>query len=464
MKEHQQEEWKESWRDEYIKWISAFANSQGGRLVIGKNDRGQIIGIEDAKRLLEEIPNKVRDMLGIMVAVNLKTKAGRDYLEIEVDAYPCPVSCKGQYFIRSGSTKQELKGAALDRFILRKQGLHWDAVPAPGLSLRSLSSDAFGYFRRQATRSGRLSNEALRDNNEALIDKLRLREGKYLKRAAALLFHADPEVFVSGASIKIGYFRTDSDLVFHDIIQGNLFIQVEKTMDLLLTKYMEAAIRYEGIQRVEEYPYAPGALREALLNAVAHKDYGSSNPIQISVHPNRLYIWNAGQLPDGWTIERLKQKHPSIPYNPAIANAFFFAGLIEAWGRGIEKITAACETAGVPMPAFSHDETGLMVEFTPKPLPAIESGESGQKTPGKTLGKTPGKTPGKMSGKMSGKTPQVILRTLKEFPHASIPEIAKKIGKSTSAIERAIRKLRNTGCLTRIGPDKGGRWEVIDKP
>lgn len=119
-------EWKESWRDEYLRWVCAFANSEGKMLVIGRNDKGVVVGLKDASRLLEEIPNKVRDILGIMVAVNLRQEAGtgKDYLEIAVEPYPYPVSYKGEYHVRSGSTKQELKGAALDKFLLRKQGRH----------------------------------------------------------------------------------------------------------------------------------------------------------------------------------------------------------------------------------------------------------------------------------------------------------------------------------------------------
>lgn len=139
MNEHQQVEWKESWRDEYLKWISAFANAEGGLLVIGKNDRGQVVGVRDAQKLLVDLPNKVRDVLGILVKVNLRESGGTAYVEIAVDPYPYPVSYKGEYHVRSGSTKQELKGAALDRFLLGKQGRHWDGVPVPGVAVADLS-------------------------------------------------------------------------------------------------------------------------------------------------------------------------------------------------------------------------------------------------------------------------------------------------------------------------------------
>ncbi|MFZ2633811.1 MAG: ATP-binding protein [Desulfosalsimonadaceae bacterium] len=138
MKENQRIEWKETWRDEYLRWICGFANAEGGVLVIGRNDKGVATGLTNAEKLLDDIPNKVRDILGIMVAVNLHEQAGKAYLEIVVEPYPYPVSYKGEYHFRSGSTKQELKGAALDKFLLRKQGKHWDGVPIPYVRLDDL--------------------------------------------------------------------------------------------------------------------------------------------------------------------------------------------------------------------------------------------------------------------------------------------------------------------------------------
>lgn len=91
-KEHQCLEWKQTWRDEYLRWICGFANAQGGVLQIGKNDRGEVVGVAHAKALLEEIPNKVRDLLGIVVPVDLHRESGLDWLEIVVEAYPRPMN------------------------------------------------------------------------------------------------------------------------------------------------------------------------------------------------------------------------------------------------------------------------------------------------------------------------------------------------------------------------------------
>ena len=95
--ESQHIEYKETWRDEYIKWVSGFANADGGKLYIGINDKGEVTGVADAKKLLEDIPNKIKDTLGILVDVNGKSKSKKNYLEISVEPYPYPISYKGQY-------------------------------------------------------------------------------------------------------------------------------------------------------------------------------------------------------------------------------------------------------------------------------------------------------------------------------------------------------------------------------
>jgi ATP-dependent DNA helicase RecG len=428
--ENQNIEYKETWRDEYIKWICGFANAFGGKIYIGIDDKGNISGINDAKKILEEIPNKTKDLLGILVDVNLKTKSKKHYLEIVVESYPYPVSYKGQYHFRSGSTKQELKGAALDKFILQKLGKHWDTVPQPNLKISELSKNAFDYFKEKSADSKRISSELLKVSHAVLLEKLHLTTDiGYYKRATILLFHGDPEKYITGSFIKIGFFISDDDLVFQDEIHGNLFEQVEKTMDLLLTKYLKANILYKGINRIELYPIPETALREALLNAVVHKNYANSNPIQISVYSNKLIIWNEGELPDNWTVDRLKTKHPSKPFNPDLANGFFRAGLIEAWGRGTLKILNECRLAKTSLPVFKYDLSGFVVEFD-----------------------------------FSNKNiKEEILTLIKENKNITVDELCLRLDTSKSTIQRHIKKMKEENKLLRNGADKAGYWEVLQE-
>ena len=363
MPEQQNIEYKSNWRDEYLKWICGFANAQGGTLYIGKDDNGNIIGIANAKKLLEDLPNKIIAVLGIVVAVNLHETVKGDYLEIVVEAHPNPVNYKGEYHFRSGSTKQELKGAALDKFLLQKYGKKWDGVPIPNVSILELKQETFDFFRKRGIRNQRLDDSIMLDTNEQLLDNLQLIENGLLRRAAILLFHPKPEKFVTGSYIKIGFFETNADILFQDEARGNLFEQIEKTMELLFSKYIKAMISYEDIYRVETYEYPKEAVREALLNAVSHKDYASGFPIQISVYSDKIMIWNEDSLPDNWTIEKLLSKHSSKPYNPDIANAFFRSGYVEAWGRGIEKMISQCIEAGLPEPTISAEGNDFWIVF-----------------------------------------------------------------------------------------------------
>ena len=128
MAENQNIEWKQSWRDEYLKWICGFANAQGGKIYIGTKDDGTVVGLKDSKKLLEDIPNKIQNKLGIVADVNLLTESGLEYIEIIVNPWAFPVNCDGEYHYRSGSTKQQLRGNALTNFLMAKTGMKWDAA------------------------------------------------------------------------------------------------------------------------------------------------------------------------------------------------------------------------------------------------------------------------------------------------------------------------------------------------
>lgn len=262
--ESQQVEWKWSWRDEYLQWLCGYANAEGGTLYIGVNDDGYVVGIEDSKSMLEGLPNKINDKLGIIASINIHKANGsvnvrfndsvpenvssklvnqyacglintgmmdrtdkrykslaviekdnkiweaddgtREYISISVIKYPFAVSCDGKYYKRSGSTLQELNGFELQNFLLERAGKTWDAVPIPAVKVSDLSKDAVEAFRHKAVKSNRMTENEVNVSDELLLRNLKLFDGEYLTRAAILLFHPMPERFVTGAYIKIGYF------------------------------------------------------------------------------------------------------------------------------------------------------------------------------------------------------------------------------------------------------------------
>lgn len=263
---------------------------------------------------------------------------------------------------------------------------------------------------------------------------------------------------MNGASLKIGFFASDDDLRYQDEVTGNLFVQVEKTMDLLYTKYLKAVISYQGLQRVETYPFPRAAVREALLNAVVHKDYSTGIPTQIKVYAHQLVLWNAGHLSPDWSVERLLGSHPSLPFNPLIANAFFRAGYIESWGRGIQKIQEECRVHGIAGPEVDAGLSGLMLTFKASVgyLKAIQNDPGTGARPAEQ-----GRNASENSVKTSVKTPDRIIEILSRNPHRTLADIASEIDKSVRAVEMACTKLVKAQRIRHVGPQKGGHWEVI---
>ena len=361
MAESQNIEWKESWRDEYLKWICGFANAQGGKIYIGKNDKGEVIGIDNAKRLLDDLPNKIQTHLGIICDVNLYHEENNSFIEIDIKPYDVPISYQGKYHYRSGSTKQELKGNSLNEFLLKKAGKTWDDVIEPKAKLDDSDILAIEAFKKGAKASKRMPFIADEEDIELILDNLLLIEANKLKRSAVLLFGKNPCRFFINAFVKIGRFgATDDDLRYQEVVEGNAFQLADKVLDVLDKKFLISPISYEGLQRVEnwEYPYA--AIREVILNAIAHRNYMGA-PIQISVYDDKIIVWNEGSLPENMTIEDLKKKHSSRPHNQKVASAFFKGGLIEAWGRGTIKIINECIAAGLPEPLIENASGGISV-------------------------------------------------------------------------------------------------------
>ena len=448
MAESQNIEYKESWRDEYLKWLCGFANAQGGTIYIGIDDAGNVVGVQNVKKLLEDIPNKIQSGLGIVADMNKNTKDGKDYLEIKVKPSTFPISYHGEFHYRSGATKQQLTGIALSEFIMQKTGFRWEDVTVDNITVDDLDEESFKIFRREALRSKRMTEAKLNISNEELLSKLRLLSNGKLKRSAVLLFYGDPGIVQNGSYVKIGKFGESGTVEYHDDLEGSLISTADKIVDLIYLKYLKAKITYEHDRRVETYPFARNAIREAIYNAIAHNCYMYGTPIQIRIEEEQIIISNRCILPEGWTAETLMQPHDSIPYNPDIANVFYRAGYIETWGQGIQKICDECTALGTELPKYEIIGTGLRVYF-----PALKSALIDQpKTPNRqNVGKDVGIDVG-----LADK----IIELIADEPSITIPAMAEKIGVTTRTVEREIKKLREAGKITRTGGKRYGRWEV----
>lgn len=466
-------EYKESWNDKYLQWVCGFANAQGGRIYIGVDDRKNIIGVKDAKQLMEDIPNKIVTHLGIVADVNLLMDGDREYIEIMVSPSNMPIAYKGQYHYRSGATKQELKGLALQDFIMRKMGRTWDEIPVERATLDDIDRPSIDYFLKRGISAGRLSSDESGSSTQNVLENLHLidDEGR-LKTAAILLFGKKPQRRFAGVEFKIGRFgQSESDLIVQDVVEGNIIMMVNRVMETLKGKYLYSPIHYEGMQRVEPLEIPEDGLREILYNAVVHKDYTGA-PVQMQIYDDHIEVWNEGGLPMGYTPETLMRKHSSRPRNKWIAHAMFKAGFIESWGRGYRKIREDFDKEDYPLPVVTEVDGGVNVwikRFSLNELIERARKKYGAKVPnivsdgiddvGQNVGVSVGVNVGESPDRKLSERQREICRLIGGNPYITIKEMAGLLSVTTRTIERSLSAMPEF--VRHEGSDKTGRWLLL---
>jgi ATP-dependent DNA helicase RecG len=361
MIETQHKEFKENWREENLKSITAFANTRGGVLFIGVDDSGVVKGLKGIKNVLETIPNIINNKLSIIPSVIEKEEQDKGYIEIVVGESSVPISYNGRYYIRSGSTNQELQGTTLSEFLLKKSGRTWDEIEIKEANfdddIDTVTIKRFKSFARE-----RIPDIEYENDERVILQKMNL-DSVNLKRASVILFGKNPQQFFGSAIVKIAYFISASDIDMQNEVRGNLFEQAETTIDILRNKYLKSKIEYEGIERKDILDYPLPAIREALLNALVHRNYSTTSAIQIRVFDDKLEFINEGSLPPEISLASLKGSHISKPRNILIAEVFQKAGFIETWGRGTNKIIQSCKDAGLPEPDFKAENGVFTLTF-----------------------------------------------------------------------------------------------------
>lgn len=480
MKETQNIEFKRQWRDDFLAELCGFANAQGGTLYIGVDDKGSVVGIENAKQLLEKLPNLINQTMGLLATINLLTEEGKEYLSVSVSATEQPVSYRGKYYYRSGTTLQEMNGNALREFLLRKIGTTWDAFPCEDATMDDIDPAAVHYFLQCAIKAGRMPNEALADNVQTTLSNLDLltREGK-LKNAAVLLFGKRPQHFFISSRFRIGRFMVDdTDLIHHDDIEGNILQMADKVMWKLRQDYLIAPIHYEGMHRVEQLEVPEEALRELVYNAIVHRDYLGADT-QMKVYNDRIWLWNEGELPEGFSVEKASKEHLSKPRNRLIANVFYKAGFIESWGRGVGKVCKAFANAHLPVPTFENYWGGSLViiprgqkneplndrlnivqltDNQRRVLEFIRLMAHGVDTINDTIDDTINDTIIDAKDDTGNDTGNDTIND-----KITAEYIAEKVGLSVPTVKRITKFLEQNHLIRRVGSRKTGHWEVVEK-
>lgn len=476
-------EYKQTWRDDFLKEVCGFANAQGGTLYIGIADNGGVIGIDHAQQLMEKLPNQCIMTMGIAPDVNLHEEQGKQYLSLRVKPSEQAIAYKGKYYFRSGTTLQELTGAALSDFLLSKMNLTWDSMPVLDATMDDIDEEAIRYFVQHGIDCGRLTAKASAQTPKQILEHLSLidKQGR-LRMAAILLFGKNPQQFVFGSVFRIGRFKTNTDLLFQDEIKGNIIEMADEVMDYLRGKYLYSPVHYEGMQRVEELEIPENALRELLYNAIVHRDYRGVHT-QMKVYDDKIRLWNDGVLPDGYNLQSLIAEHSSYARNKLIANAFYIAGFIENWGRGIEKVEEEFAAANLPAPVFETDCGGVLVTIprgnvTNKVTNSITNNVTKTQVNGsntddytpfgdvtknitKTITKTSkGKVAKNVTIVLSGYALMVV-EMIEANPKVTTACMAETIGIAKKNLITLTNNLQRDGIIRRIGSNRSGHWEVI---
>ena len=459
-------EYKRLWKDEWLEWICGMANADGGIIYLGINDDGEVLGVSNAKKLMEDIPNKIISKMSIYPDIRQVEKDGKDVIEIEVAPSMAAVSLDGVVYKRVGATNQILKGTALQEFYLSRPSGAWDARIIPDAKLDEIDPDAVEYLKESGIRKGRLSKESAKDSVEKVLKSLNLMtEDNKLTMAALLLFGKNPQRYCIDARFKIGRFGAGAaNLIIQDLVDGDLIRMPDRVLDILDAKYLVRPIHYKGLRRVEPLEIPEKGLREIICNSIIHKQYDGPD-IQMRVYDDRIDLWNFGKLPEGYTFEQMFMPHRSMPRNKLIANAFYYAGLIEAWGRGFEIITEEFTKDGLAVPTFKEEFGGVTAIIKREIFQAIQLGSRGNsKQDGPK--NDPNNDPNNLTERQS-----LIIGILENQGQPDDPNnepetrssIAKKLGISESTVKRELAFLSSIGKIKHFGPRSHGRWMVIKK-
>jgi len=358
-------EFKEGFSRDVVKLGAAFANAEGGLIVLGADRTGQVVGVEGAEELVREIIESFKkhtDPQMIPEITPLGTERGT-LLLIRVPEFPLkPVQFDGKCYVKEGRKVRLLGPEEIAELHLKSLGLSWDAFPARDAGIDDLDLDRFAHYVEKARKTER-RNFPDRPPRE-LLEKLELvREGKPTW-AAVLLFGRDPQRFLPQAVVHCGRTRGLSEIVDHRLLGGTIIDQVDEAMTFIKKHLTVHLVISESPERMEVWDFPLEALREAVINAIVHRDYREPSDIQLRITDDKVSIWNPGRLPEGITVEGLYgMTHPSRPRNRLISQIFYDLGLIERYGSGVPRMIEAFRKAGLPTPLFEEAHGGFSVTF-----------------------------------------------------------------------------------------------------
>jgi len=443
--ESQTVEFKGSFQEESIQTIGAFANSEGGTLLIGVNDSGVITGTTIGTNTLREIADQIASCTDPRVipdvqGINIEKK---QIIVIQVSEYPVkPVSVRGRCYRRFGDANRLLSPAAIAEMHMATTGTSWDSRLLTDKTIKDINMSLVRRYMELASNIGRRIFPRGTKPREVL-EKLELMKDGHPTWAAVLLFGKNPQSPLLQATVHCGRFRTEIDITDDRLIEGSIIKQIDETMDFL-RKHINVRFVITGKPRRDEiWDYPLDALREAVVNAICHRDYGSTADIQIKVFDDHIRIWNPGFLPYGVTIKDLyRRTHTSKPRNRLIAQIFYDLEIIERYGSGIQRMLDACVASGLPKPMLEDSMGGFMITFRKVKTLA-----------GKKNSKSTGQVAGQVTGQVTGQVADLLKHVHGEMTRSQLQKALGLRGRD-NFLNLYLLPALETGLIAMTVPDK----------
>lgn len=426
--------------DQLVKTLIAFANTSGGKLIIGVKDQRQVVGVQgDEFDLMDQIASMLYSHCEPTLLPNIYLESLQDKTLVVVQVHrgsQLPYHLKSQgrehgVYVRLGATNRQASLEMIHELERQRLLQSYDEQIAWDAELETLDltplQQAFARIGKPLDQSRMTGLKLIR--NEHGIQRP--------THGLMILLGLYEQV-----EIKCSRFKGTSMAVFLDKkeYRGDLFNQLAQA-EAFIKNHLHLKAEILDLQRTETYEIPIPAIREALINAIVHRDYSNTGrDIKIGIYDDMLNIVSPGGLPNGLTLDDALKGRSEIR-NKVIARVFKELGYIEQWGSGMNRIHELCQLAGNPQPTISESGDFIDIEFH-RILPP-EDGKSSEKS----------------SEKGSEKLPP-ILALIQQEPKISAKTLAEQLGLSSRAIEKQIAQLKQQGKLERIGPAKGGHWKV----
>jgi ATP-dependent DNA helicase RecG len=431
--------------------ICAFLNGKGGTVLVGAANDGKIVGQDVTDNTKKEIANHITKLEPAAQSyINIQyILVGNKYLivfHVNKGSH-MPYTYDGRAFQRNQSTTSRISQHAYEQLLVKRGQLNhsWEECVAEDLSFKDLDNELILHMVDLAIKRGRLSEGAIREKPIEILNKFDLLlEGKP-KRAAVVLFCKSQSKQFIQSQLRLARFRglDKKEFIDNKQLNGNLFYLYDQAITFL-NNYLPVAGKITDESPIrKDTPAIPyQALREALVNALCHKDYSiKGGAVSLAIYDDRVEISSTGTLPNGLSVKGLLKTHNSMPRNPLIAKVFYACGLIERWGRGIQNIIEFYKEAGNPAPKF----IATNVDFTVC-LPMHEPIAFGVKKTSKKIILTPRQ--------------EEILGLLKKREPQSASEIFAKISNPPKlrTIKADLSYLMQQGFIETVGKGRNTTW------